>query len=174
MAETQPGTLRVLLARIMLKISIALHREPTERVAVWSVTRPQAGIFFPLMFTLWAIALAYFIYDAASGQTPPPHRAIAEQVEAVIVRFGRVVIPLAAISMMASVTITAGAAAADAARRGTMAIADKLYNRLAQPIEARGEARGIRRALDWARRKAEAEARGQTFSEPPPEARPEP
>ena len=91
MAETQPGTLRVLLARIMLKISIALHREPTERVAVWSVTRPQAGIFFPLMFTLWAIALAYFIYDAASGQTPPPHTAIAEQVEAVTVRFGRVV-----------------------------------------------------------------------------------
>ena len=95
-----------------------------------------------------------------------------------MVRFGRVVIPLAATSMMVPVTITAVVAIADAARRGTLEITDRIYNWLAQPIEARGEARGealgIQRALDWAQRKANAEAQGQTFSEPPPEARPEP
>ena len=126
------------------------------------------------MLILWAIALAYFAYDEMSGQTPTLHSAIIELMEAVMVRFGGVVIPLAATSMMASVTMTAGVATADAARRGTVTITNRLYNRLARPIEARGEALGIQRALDWVQRKAEAEAQGQTFSEPPPEARPEP
>lgn len=178
MAGTQPSTLRALLARMVLMLSAALHREDTERVAVWSVTKPQAGTFFLTMFILWGIALAYFAYDEMSGQTPTLHSAIMERMEAVMVRFGRVVIPLAATSMMVPVTITAVVTIADAARRGTVAITNRIYNRLAQPIEARGEARGealgIQRALDWARRKADAEARGETFSEPPPEARSEP
>lgn len=173
-ARTQPSTLRALLARMALMLSAALDREDTERVAVWSVTKPQAGIFFLTMFILWGIALAYFAYDEMSGQTPTLHSAIIERMEAVMVRFGGVVIPLAATSVMVPVTMTAVVAIADAARRGTMAIADRIYNRLAKPIEARGEALGIQRALDWARRKAEAEAQGQNFSEPPPEARPEP
>ena len=177
-ARTQPSTLRAFLAWMALMLSAALDREDTERVSVWSVTKPQAIIFFPIMLILWGIALVYFAYAEMSGQTPTLHSAIAERMEAVIVRFGRVVIPLAATSMMTSATITACAATVDAARRGTMAIADRIYNRLAKPIEARGEARGealgIQRALDWARRKAEAETQGQTFSEPPPEARPEP
>lgn len=124
-------------------LSAALDREDTERVAVWSVTKPQAGIFFLTMFILWGIALAYFAYDEMSGQTPTLHSAIIERMEAVMVRFGGVVIPLAATSVMVPVTMTAVVAIADAARRGTMAIADRIYNRLAKPIEARGEALGI-------------------------------
>ena len=178
MAGTQPSALRAFLARAALSISAALDREDTERVAMWSLTKPQAGIFFLTMFILWGITLAYFVYAEMSGQTPTLHCAIAERMEAVMVRFGRVVIPLAATSMMVPVTITTVVAIADAARRGTVEITDRIYNWLAQPIEARGEASGealgIQRALDWARRKADAEAQGQNFSEPPPEARPEP
>ena len=150
MAGTQPSTLRALLARMALMLSAALHREDTERVAVWSVTKPQAGTFFLTMFILWGIALAYFAYDEMSGQTPTLHSAIMERMEAVMVRFGRVVIPLAATSMMVPVTITAVVTIADAARRGTVAITNRIYNRLAQPIEARGEPwRGPWRSLGY-------------------------
>ena len=70
-----------------------------------------------------------------------------------------------------------------------MKIAGRIYQWAAGPIEAEGEARGeargivqgeslviarggalgIARALDWARRKAEAERDGAPFHEPPPE-----
>ena len=66
-----------------------------------------------------------------------------------------------------------------------MKIADRIYQWAAGTIEgdieaavesrveargiAQGEAQGIARALDWARRKAEAERDGAPFHEPPPE-----
>ena len=74
-----------------------------------------------------------------------------------------------------------------------MKIADRIYQWAAGPIEAEGEARGeargltqgiaqgeargiaqgealgIARALEWARRKADAERDGVPFHEPPPE-----
>ena len=59
-----------------------------------------------------------------------------------------------------------------------MKIADRIYQWAIQPIEAdiesRGEARGIARTLEWARRKAEAERDGVPFHEPPPEPMPPP
>ena len=69
-----------------------------------------------------------------------------------------------------------------------MKIADRIYQWAAGPIRAegeadgeargiaqgivQGEAQGIARALDWARRKAEAERDGVPFHEPPPEPMP--
>ena len=92
-----------------------------------------------------------------------------------------VVIPLAAASMIAAAGI-GNALLLGAIRRVVMKIADRIYQWAAGPIEAESEARGIvqgqaigiARALDWARRKAEAERDGVPFHEPPPEPTPPP
>ena len=64
----------------------------------------------------------------------------------------------------------------DAIRRVIVKIADRIYQWAAGPIiaevEAEGEARGIARALEWVRRKADAERDGVPFHEPPPEPMP--
>ena len=82
------------------------------------------------------------------------------------------VIPITAISMIASYATNSGIQILEAVRRFIVSFSDRLYNRIAQPIEGRGEARGIARALDWAQRKAKAESQGLPFDEPPPEAPP--
>ena len=165
---------------------------------VWSVTEGQASIFFPLMYAGWAIMLAFFVYDEAAGQTDTAHAQNFARVEAVLLRFSMMVIPIAAVSMIASFATILGAHILDAhildahildaVRRFIVSIANRLYNRLAQPIEAIGEARGIdigeargeargiaigetrgiARALEWAQRKTQAESEGRPFDEPPP------
>ena len=57
-------------------------------------------------------------------------------------------------------------------RGAIVKIADRIYRWAAQPIEADIEAWGIARALEWARRKADAERDGVPFHEPPPEPMP--
>ena len=186
MVGQTPGAFRAFLARVMLIIGNALHREDSqERVSVWSVSRPQASIFFPLMYLGWSIVLTYFIADEAAGNTETANHQIIERTEAVLLRFGMMVLPIAATSMMASSATNSGVQLLEAVRRLIVTLANRIYNRLAQPIEAigetrginigeaRGEARGIARALDWAQRKANAESQGLPFDEPPPEAPPQ-
>ena len=185
--------LRAVLARAAGRVSRGLRREPEERVSVWSVARSQVVVFFPLMIAGWSVALAYFAFAEAAGHTATAESALAERVEAVLNRFGPVVIPLAAASMIAAAGIGNGLLLLGAIRRVVMKIADRIYQWAAGPIEAEGEARGeargiaqgiaqgeargiaqgealgIARALEWARRKAEAERDGVPFHEPPPE-----
>ena len=122
------------------------------------------------------MALAYFAFAEAAGHTATAESALAERVEAVLNRFGPVVIPLAAASMIAAAGIGNGLLLLGAIRRVfrrvVMKIADRIYQWAAGPIAAESEARGIARALEWARRKAEAERDGVPFHEPPPEPTP--
>ena len=185
---------RAVLARVAGRVSRSLRREPEERVSVWSVARSQVVIFFPAMIAGWSIALAYFAFAEAAGHTATAESGLPERVEAVLKRFGPMVIPLAAASMIASAGVANSLLALAAIRRGIMKIADRIYQWAAGPIEAegearglalgearglaqgeaQGEARGIARALEWAQRKAEAERNGVPFHEPPPEPVPPP
>ena len=182
MTATPRRPFRAVLARVAGRVSRGLRREPEERVSVWSVARSQVVIFFPVMIAGWSVALAYFAFAEAGGHTATAESGLPERVEAVLNRFGPVVIPLAAASMIAAVAIANGLLALAAIRRVIMKIADRIYQWAAGTIEAdieaavesRGEARGIARALDWARRKAEAERDGVPFHEPPPEPTPPP
>ena len=178
--------LRAVLARAAGRVSRGLRREPEERVSVWSVAKSQVVVFFPALIAGWTIALAYFAFAEVAGHTATAESALAERVEAVLNRFGPVVIPLAAASMIAAAGVGNGLLLLGAIRRVfrrvAMKIADRIYQWAIQPIEAdiesrgeaRGEARGIARTLDWARRKAEAERDGVPFHEPPPEPAPPP
>ena len=151
-------------------------------MSVWSVAKSQVVVFFPALIAGWTIALAYFAFAEAVGHTATAESALPERVEAVLNRFGPVVIPLAAASMIAAAGIANGLLLLGAMRRVfrrvAMKIADRIYQWAIQPIEAdiesRGEARGIARTLEWARRKAEAERDGAPFYEPPPEPMPPP
>ena len=180
--------LRAVLARAAGRVSRGLRREPEERVSVWSVARSQVVVFFPALIAGWSVALAYFALAEAVGHTATAESGLAERVEAVLNRFGPVVIPLAAASMIATAGVGNGVLLLGAIRRVfrrvVMKIADRIYQWAAGPIEAegeargeargiaRGEAQGIARALDWAQRKAEAERDGVPFQEPPPEPTP--
>ena len=178
--------LRAVLARVAGRVSRGLRREPEERVSVWSVARSQVVVFFPVLIVGWSVALAYFALAEAAGHTATAESALAERVEAVLNRFGPVVIPLAAASMIAAAGVGNGllllGAIRRVLRRVVMKIADRIYQWAIQPIEAdieargivQGQAIGIARALDWARRKAEAERDGVPFHEPPPEPMPPP
>ena len=190
--------LRAVLARAAGRVSRGSRREPEERVSVWSVARSQVVIFFPVLIVGWSVALAYFAFAEVAGHTATAESALAERVEAVLNRFGPVVIPLAAASMIAAAGVGNGLLLLGAIRRVfrrvVMKIADRIYQWAIQPIEAdiesrgeargiaqgiaqgevQGEARGIARALEWARRKADAERDGVPFHEPPPEPMPPP
>ena len=198
MTATPRRPFRAVLARIAGRVSRSLRREPEERVSVWSVARSQVVIFFPAMIAGWSIALAYFAFAEAAGHTATAESGLPERVEAVLKRFGPMVIPLAAASMIASAGVANSLLALAAIRRGIMKIADRIYQWAAGPIEAegeargiaqgeaqgeargialgdaQGEARGIARALEWAQRKAEAERNGVPFHEPAPEPAPPP
>ena len=138
------------------------------------------------MIAGWSIALAYFAFAEVAGHTATAESGLPERVEAVLKRFGPMVIPLAAVSMIASAGVANSLLALAAIRRGIMKIADRIYQWAAGPIKAegeadgeargiaQGEARGIARALEWAQRKAEAERSGAPFHEPPPEPAPPP
>lgn len=174
-----PGTVRALLVRVLFVIiSSTLNREHDRaRVPIWSVTETEARIFFRAMYVAWVFTLAFIIYDEAAGLTDTAHDGTFARVEAVMLRFGNMVIPIAATCITVAITAILAIRFLDGVRRFLMTVTNRLYNWLAQPIEARaetrgiaiGEARGIARALGWAQRKTEAESRGLPFDEPPPE-----
>ena len=168
-------------ASLVLRKSSEILKTPgsTERLPIWSVTVGQAGIFFTLVFWLWFAAIGYLVYDCiveARKITP-------EIVMATVVRFGTMVIPIAAIAMVLSAMITKAWERAYKLRRVfAVKILDKLHEKLVEPLLAagraegrteghtEGRAEGITEYRDWQTRKEEAEAKGKPFDEPPPEA----
>ena len=141
----------------------------TERVSVWSITKNETWIFYRMIFITWAIVLAWVVGDEMSKEM---HTTTPELLERILDRFGPKVLPTAAIGMMVSAAIMTAVAAALITRRVAMTILDRITERLNRPIIAKGvaegEARGIALGIEWATRKAEAEARGIPFDEPPP------
>ena len=153
---------------LVLRKSSEILKSPssTERLPIWSVTVGQAGIFFSLVFWLWIAAIGYLVYDCIvmTGKITP---AI---VMATIVRFGTMVIPIAAIAMVLSAMITKTWHYAYTLRRVfAVKILDKLHEKLVEPIMAEGRNEGISEYRDWMTRKEQAEAKGKPFDEPPPQ-----
>ena len=174
-----PKLLIAALALAIRKASEALKaRGGDERVAIWSITSVQARIFFPMVISMWVVALAYIIYDdVIQAKTLTP-----ERVKTAIINFGQTVLAIVAIAMILSALITTAWKQAYSIRRiFAMRVLDKLYDLLVRPIETNAEARGrtegraegIDETMNWANRKAEAEAKGLPFDEPPPQPTPE-
>ena len=134
----------------------------------------QAKIFFPMVISMWVVALAHITYDdVIQAKTLTP-----EDIKTATINFGQTVLAIVAIAMILSALITTAWRQAYSIRRiFAMRVLDKLYDLLVRPIEtdaaAKGRAEGIDETMKWMNRKAEAETKGLPFDEPPPQPTPE-
>ena len=170
-----PKLLITAVALAIRKASEALKAKGgDERIAIWSITSVQAKIFFPMVISLWVVALAYITYDdVIQAKTLTP-----EDIKTATINFGQTVLAIVAIAMILSALITTAWRQAYSIRRiFAMRVLDKLYDLLVRPIEtdaeAKGRAEGIDETMNWMNRKAEAETKGLPFDEPPPQPTPE-
>ena len=178
-----PKLLIIALALAIRKASEALKAKGgDERIAIWSITSVQAKIFFPMVISMWVVALAYITYDdVIQAKTLTP-----EDIKTATINFGQTVLAIVAIAMILSALITTAWRQAYSIRRiFAMRVLDKLYDLLVRPIETNAEARGtakgraegraegIDETMNWANRKAEAETKGLPFDEPPPQPTPD-
>ena len=138
----------------------------------------QAKIFFPMVISLWVVALAYITYDdVIQAKTLTP-----EDIKTATINFGQTVLAIVAIAMILSALFTTAWRQAYSIRRiFAMRVLDKLYDLLLRPIETDAQAKGrtegrtegIDETMNWVNRKAEAETKGLPFDEPPPQPAPE-
>ena len=182
-----PKLLITAVALAIRKASEALKAKGgDERIAIWSITSVQAKIFFPMVISMWVVALAYITYDGViQAKTLTP-----EDIKTATINFGQTVLAIVAIAMILSALITTAWRQAYSIRRiFAMRVLDKLYDLLVRPIETdaeakgqakgraegrtEGRAEGIDETMNWMNRKAEAETKGLPFDEPPPQPTPE-
>ena len=121
------------------------------------------------MTTLRLAAPAYSIYCDIIELENFTHKTIM----GVVVHFGQIVILTVAVGIILSAITSTALRQAYRTRKGfAVNILDKLHQKLVEPLEAQSEARGraegISEGNDWATSKAEAEAKGLPFDEPPP------
>ena len=145
-----------------------------KRIPIWSVSGVQSRLFFPLASILWLAALAKIVYDRRTGIK----EHTLDTLQAIMTEFGPMVLAIAAVAMIVSAVLATIWRWAYKIRRAiAMNVLDRWIAKMEQPAreegKAEGRAEGIQLGIDWATRKAEAEAQGLPFDEPRPGPAPE-
>ena len=167
-----PNNLLLLLGRATAAV---LHRigrflcqaDADERVAIWSIGRQDARVFFPLLLLAWALALAGAHY-ASNPPAPLPEITPARLREpdantfTLLDEFSKIVIGLTALTLLATPIFTNGG-------RMLMSIAGIINEKFIEPRinrireefrdEVTAEARAEGHAEGRAEGRAEADAR---------------
>lgn len=130
--------------------------------------------FFSMVSIFSLAALTKIVYDQAIR----PREFTLDTVQAIMTEFGLMVLAIAVIAMIISAFIATMWRWAYPIRSAfAMNILDQWIDKMDRPVreeaKAEGRAEGIELGIDWATRKAEAEAKGLPFDEPRPGPAPE-
>ena len=190
----QPNRLSSWLGRLAGRLLPPATPQPEDRESIWSIGRRDAKTFFRLVSVLWLVALAYISYKTlneptaqwnAEGVAPagPWCLHAGDFALAALDDFSGVGIGIAILAMLLTRPV-------NIAGEILMSLYQAMVNRFVIPVieahEARGRAEGraegrvegrAESAAEWRawlQRRAEAEAQGQPFDEPPPGDWPDP
>ena len=173
------------LRRLAAKILPPATPQPEDRESIWSIYRRDARTFFRLVGLLWLAALVYVGYKTLNEPAAQWRSATSESwwqtagdfALAVLHDFSGVGIGIAILSMLLTRPL-------NLTGELLMSLYQFMVNNFVNPViearraegraegrvEGRAEGRAEERAAwrEWNRRRLDAEAQGQPFSEPPP------
>ena len=130
----------------------------------------KVKLFFSMVFIFCLAALTKIVYDQAIR----PKEFTLDTVQAILTEFGPMVLAIAAIALIISAFIATVWRWAYPIRSAfAMNILDQWIAKMERPAREEAKAEGVQLGIDWATRKAEAEAKGLPFDEPRPGSTPE-
>ena len=167
----------VWLRRLAGKLLPPATPQPEDRESIWSIYRRDARTFFRLVTLLWLVALAYVSFKTLNAPATEWKSAASwtwwqtagDFALAVLSDFSSVAIGIAILAMLLTRPLNLSGEL-------LMSLYQAMVNRFVIPVierhkdEGRVEGRVEERAAwrEWNRRRIDAEAQGQPFSEPPP------